>query len=84
MATAFKRTSIADQASGPRTRSKGANSYLRSTVTDANDSAELEQSVPAGTQRREPGPAQKTRRKANSQRDGRTNAGTGKQSVITS
>lgn len=39
-------------------------------------------SIPAGTTRREPGPAEKARRKINQNRDGRTNLGVGKPTSI--
>jgi hypothetical protein len=45
-------------------------------------SADQMDSVPAGTKRREPGPAEKARRKANGQRDGRSNLGAGKSSDV--
>ena len=46
------------------------------------DTMLLDQSIPDGTKRREPGPAEKARRKANAQRDGRTNLGVGKPSTV--
>jgi hypothetical protein len=39
-------------------------------------------SVPTGTKRHEPGPAEQARRKANNQRDGRVNLGVGKPSGV--
>jgi hypothetical protein len=82
----WQRTSIESQNSGPRTFGSKAQSAKISTVEKPSKvpAASQNDSVPAGTARHEPGPAQKARRKANSQRDGRTDAGTGKQSVITS
>ena len=54
-----------------------------SNKEEKKDSALLEDSIPKGTERREVGPAEATRRKINHGREGRTALGTGKSSTIT-
>jgi hypothetical protein len=49
---------------------------------DHTTKASQSDSVAEGTKRREVGPAEQARRKANAQRDGRTNLGNGKPSAI--
>lgn len=79
----WKRTSITDQASGPRTCGKNSKSYVRSTVTDAKDSATLEQSVPDATKKKVKAEPEQIRNNINESRDGRVNLGGKASDVVT-
>jgi hypothetical protein len=84
MSKKWTRTSLEAQASGPRTiGSKNTGKVSTVPEPSSTPAASQEDSVPKGTARREPGPAQKARRKAAIQRDGRSNAGAGKAAVVT-
>lgn len=81
----WKATPIADQKSGPRTRSKKSESYVRSTVETPDEVkvASQDDSAPATRRKTEPSKPAATRRRMAIARDAEVELGRGKSAVVT-
>ena len=81
MGSKWIRTTIEQQKSGPRVIGDKSSGTF-STVTDKNDSAKLEDSIPKNLRKKAKGPAQKIRSEINAARDSATLAGQQKSATV--